>query len=66
MDLGPPIDQTKEYDRAVRMLELAVDENIELTEQQFANYVMDEWQWSQHFMAMNSLYSLRAASKLMK
>ena len=66
MDLGPPIDQTKEYDRAVRMLELAVDENIELTEVQFANYVMDEWQWSQHFMAMNAMYSMRAASKVRK
>jgi hypothetical protein len=48
------------------MLELAVDENIELTEVQFTNYLMDEWQWSQHVITIYSLYSLRTASKLMR
>ena len=63
INLVEPVDQTKEYDRAIRMLELTKDTEIELTEQQFANYVMDQWQWSRQFTTSNSLYSVRAAAK---
>ena len=64
VNLRAPVDQTKDYDRAIRMFELSVDTNIELDETQFANYIMDEWGWTQNFLATNSAYSVTAGSKM--
>lgn len=44
------------YARAIRMLELSVDEVIELDELTFNQLVLDEWQWKQGFMAASALY----------
>ena len=44
------------YARAVRMLELSVDEIIELEETIFNQLVLDEWTWKMSFTASNSLY----------
>jgi hypothetical protein len=43
--LPQPMDQTKEYDRAIRMLEMAIAEEIELSETDFQWYVLDDWSW---------------------
>ena len=51
-----PRDQTKEYDRAILMLEMAVGETVELTEKKFANYVMDDWAWSEQFTSTTAEY----------
>jgi hypothetical protein len=64
LNLTVPVDQTSDYDRVLRMLTLTTDEEIELDEKHFANYVMDEWQWSQNFTTSNAFYSAKAASKL--
>jgi hypothetical protein len=40
-----PQDHTKDYDRVLRMLELSLDNELELTQQDFAKYVMDDWEW---------------------
>jgi hypothetical protein len=44
-----PMDQTKDYDRAIRMLQMSVDETIELSQTEFAQYVMDDWRWKDQF-----------------
>jgi hypothetical protein len=54
--LPEPIDQTPEYDRAIRMLELSKDDFIELDEQSFANLVMDTWHWTKNWATTNSGY----------
>lgn len=54
--LNSPIDQTKDYDRAIKMIEMSVDENIEISEADFANYVLDDWHWKQNFMTTNAFY----------
>ena len=59
--LTPPIDQTKVYDTAIKMLELHTDTEIELTAQQVRNLVMDEWDWSNQFIGTNKIYSNTAA-----
>ena len=56
LSLIEPMDQTREYDRAIRMMEMSVDEQVELTERDFARYVMDEWEWSAQFSATNTRY----------
>jgi hypothetical protein len=51
-----PVEHVKDYDRVLKMLELATDKVIELDESDFAMYVMDDWAWKQQFIASNSTY----------
>lgn len=57
LTLVEPIDQTKEYDRAIQMLEMSIDETLLLSETDFQCYVMDEWHWKHQFNASNMRYS---------
>lgn len=51
----PPADHTDDYDRVIAMLKMSVDENIELTNLDFAKYVQDDWDWKDS----NSKYSTK-------
>ncbi len=64
--LYEPKDQTKDYDRIIRMLEMSQDEIIELTEREFAHYVMDDWDWMDQFLHSNMGYSKAANRKWIK
>ena len=55
--LDAPVNQTSDYDRAIKMVEMSIDENIEIGETDFANYVLDDWHWkTQNFNATNAYY----------
>ncbi len=54
--LVEPMDMTKEYDRILKMLELTTEEKIDLSQQEFSNYVMDDWGWKAQVTATNSQY----------
>ena len=56
-----PVNQTPEYDRTIRMLEMSVDDTINLTSSEFEAYVMDRWHWRKQFLAANKAYSVTAA-----
>ena len=45
-----------EYERAIRMLELSVDKEIELEADVFNQLVLDEWAWKNSFAVMASTY----------
>lgn len=62
--LTQPVDQTKDYDRAIGMLTMSLDTEIELTEQDFACYVLDDWGWKRQFLTSNSFYSKTAADTI--
>ncbi|MFI5387626.1 MAG: hypothetical protein ACHQ50_16075 [Fimbriimonadales bacterium] len=49
-----PEDHTRDYDRIVRMLEMSVDDVLVLSEYDFSQYVMDQWEWAGTF-ASNTL-----------
>jgi hypothetical protein len=51
-----PVSYESSYVRAIRMLELSVDTEIELNLHDFDQLVQDEWQWKQTFSTMNSTY----------
>lgn len=51
-----PISYESSYTRAIRMLELSVDETIELDAHTFSQFVLDEWEWKQSFTTSNSTY----------
>lgn len=52
-----PEDHTKDYDRVLAMLDVSVDETIEITAEEFRNFVQDEWQWSRSWVASASNYT---------
>lgn len=62
--LQVPEDHTRDYERAIKMIEMTTDQEILLGEQEFKSFVMDDWSWAAQFYASNSLYSATAAGKL--
>ena len=51
-----PSSYKKEYDRAIRMLELSVEDTIDVEEHIFNQLVLDEWVWKQQFVAQSFSY----------
>ena len=56
IELESPIDQTRDYDRVISMLEMSVDTKVELSENEFSQYVLDDWNWKRQFLTTNSMY----------
>ena len=44
------------YRRAIRMLELSIEDVIDVEEDVFNQLVLDEWTWKNTFTASNSMY----------
>lgn len=55
-----PVNYTSEYADAIDMLEMATDTEIELSQQQFRQYVKDDWGWKQQWSLENAGYSAAA------
>ena len=51
-----PVSHEKEYDRAIRMLELSIENEITVEEAVFNQLVLDEWHWKNNFVAAGALY----------
>jgi len=50
-----PKNHTKEYDRAIALLEWEVEDEVELSTNDFNCYVLDDWSWKRdHAMSMSS------------
>lgn len=62
LTLVEPMDQTADYDRVIRMMQMSIDETIQLQEHEFQSYVLDQWQWKKQFNASNSNYSPKLMS----
>jgi len=56
VQLVQPKDYTAQYDRAIQMLEMSVDDTIIITAVEFQNYVQDIWNWSREWAFSNSSY----------
>ncbi len=61
--LVQPMDQTKQYDQAIQMLQLHMNEEIDVDAETFRNLVMDDWQWTRQWAASNSGYTTSEVSK---
>lgn len=51
-----PVSYADEYTRAIRMLELSVEDIIEIQDGVFDQLVLDEWHWKTSFVASTALY----------
>lgn len=56
VNLDVPESRVKDYDDALTMLDWWEGDDVELTQDQFRAYVLDEWDWSDHVMTINSRY----------
>lgn len=56
VNLSEPEDHTKDYERVIRMLEMSVQDEVRITEQEFSQYVLDEWGWKGRFIATSIAY----------
>lgn len=56
MQPGKPTSYESSYTRAIRMLELSVEDEIKVEEDVFNQLVLDEWNWKNNFTASASLY----------
>jgi hypothetical protein len=54
--LTKPEDQTKDYDRVIKMVEMSVSDTVTLTKEHFACYVMDDWRWKDAFRGSTAMY----------
>lgn len=54
--LPAPEDHTIDYDRAILMLEMEVGNEVVIGQDEFAMFVMDDWQWKRQFTATVSNY----------
>ena len=55
--LVEPIDQMREYDRIIKMLEMSMDDIIKRDERGFSQYVMDDWSWKANFLETTNPYT---------
>lgn len=51
-----PQDHTDDYDTVLNMLNMSVEPTIELTHQEFKQYVEDDWNWREQWNTSNSKY----------
>lgn len=51
-----PVSYEDSYKRAIRMLELSVDDHIDVEEDVFNQLVLDEWNWKRGFLAAGATY----------
>lgn len=64
--MAVPQDHTKDYDRIIKMIEMNIESTIALSENEFAQYVQDDWQWKGQFTTTNSAYMAAGAAALSK
>lgn len=58
--LPQPQDHTSDYDQAIELLEMSLDDELELTAVEFARYVRDDWGWRGDFIGSVSNYASAA------
>lgn len=52
-----PESHEREYNRAISMLRMSVDAVIDIDEQRYSRYVMDDWDWKEKFDEVRMSYS---------
>lgn len=58
----PPEDHTGDYDDAIAMMQWSQDATIDLTQDQFKQYVQDDWGWKSSWVTSNSTYTAAAVA----
>lgn len=57
ISLVEPHDHTKEYNCAIRMLEMCVHDTVFISDAEFMQFVQDDWGWKNQFVAQTANYT---------
>lgn len=57
LHVGKPEDHSEDYVRVIKLLEYSLDQELELSTEEFNRFVLDNWQWTQAFKAAAANYS---------
>lgn len=60
IQLDVPEDHTKDYDRLIGMLEMSIDKTVLITQQEYSQYVLDDWGWKENFTKVSTAYAVQA------
>lgn len=55
-NLPVPVSHEKDYNQVISMLEMSVDEHLTIKSDEFACYVMDDWDWKIDFENLTKSY----------
>lgn len=55
-DLPIPKSHLSDYERALLMVQLSVEDQVVLEGREFAQFIMDEWDWKRDFAATSAMY----------
>lgn len=58
-----PTDHTGDYDRTIKMLEMSIHPTYTLSDHEFGQFVMDDWDWKRQWMTTNSVYAAAEIGK---
>lgn len=61
--LEAPRDHTSDYDRAIRMVQMHQSATIQLSEEDVAQYVQDDWGWKGAWLKNSSTYAAAKVSE---
>lgn len=59
LGLEPPQSHLEDYDNIIGLLTMSTEDEIEIDEHDYRQYVKDEWGWSQSFTVSSALYNNR-------
>lgn len=59
-----PQSHEKDYDKVIGLLEMCVDDFMEITAQDYSQYVLDQWDWTHEFSTSNSFYGVGSAQDI--
>jgi hypothetical protein len=65
ISLQLPEDYTREYDAAIGLLELSVDDTVELDEKGYKNFYLDRWDWTQSWATNSKGYTSATTNRML-
>jgi len=57
MPAPKPINHKSDYDLAIGMLDMSVEEIVEISDDQYRNFILDDWSWKSSFSTSSASYS---------
>lgn len=61
--LEAPVSHIGTYEQVIKMVRACADTKITLTAEQYSAFIEDEWDWSQHWLETNAVYSNTARER---
>jgi hypothetical protein len=62
ISLPEPVDHTADYDRVISMLEMSAEDIVQISAEQFDQYVLDNWRWRRFASETNQWLANEAPS----